>query len=68
MTVTIDQQIACLRREIAMRKNVYPKWVANGRLKQPAATAEIEAMQAAHDSLMAIKEGRLVPAPGAASS
>lgn len=51
MPVTIDQQIASVRRELAMRKNAYPKWVANGRMKQEAADKELAAMQAVHDSL-----------------
>ncbi len=50
---TPEQQIACLKREIAMRKNVYPKWVATGRLKQEIADKEIEAMTAALHTVMA---------------
>jgi hypothetical protein len=49
---TRDVMIACARRELAMRKNVYPKWVAAGRMKQDAADKEIAAMQAIHDALM----------------
>lgn len=51
-TVNHDAMIACARRELAMRKNVYPKWVASGRMKQDAADKEIAAMQAIHDELM----------------
>ena len=55
-TPTLDQMIACLRREIALRKNVYPKWVANGRMTQVKADEEIAAMQAVHDLVEAAKQ------------
>ncbi len=48
---TIDQQIACVKREIAMRKNVYPKWVTSGRMKAEAADHEINCMTAVLRSL-----------------
>jgi hypothetical protein len=53
VTVTVADQIRCVRREIAMRQNVYPKWVASGRMKQEDADKELAAMQAVHDSLRA---------------
>ncbi len=48
-------QIACVRRELALRKNVYPKWVKNGRMTQLTADKEINALQAVHDTLVAVK-------------
>lgn len=48
---TMADQIACIRREIAMRKNVYPKWVESGRLTRDAARVELDRIQAVHDSL-----------------
>lgn len=54
MTISVKDQITCVRRELAMRRNVYPKWVASGRMKQSEADKELAAMQAVHDSLMAI--------------
>ena len=30
---TFEEQIASVRREIALRKSVYPKWVKTGRMK-----------------------------------
>lgn len=56
MTITIEQQIACLRRELALRQRNYPRWVSDGRMKQAEADHQLAAMQAAHDSLMTIKE------------
>jgi hypothetical protein len=54
--ITLDGQIACLKREIAIRKTVYPKWVANGRMGQEQASREIAVMTAALHVLMALQE------------
>lgn len=43
---TLQEQIACVEREIAMRVRVYPHWVRGGRLKQDKADREIETMRA----------------------
>jgi|SRR5579871_688227 len=51
-TIALEQQIACLKREIALRKNVYPGFVARGRMKQAEADREIERMTAALHTLM----------------
>jgi hypothetical protein len=53
MTVTVADQIRCVRRELAMRQRVYPGWVAKGKMKQEEADRELAAMQAVHDSLRA---------------
>ena len=42
----LAQQIACVKREIAMRERVYPRRVADGKMKQQDADREIEAMRA----------------------
>jgi len=44
--ISLDAQIACVRREIGMRERVYPKWVSAGRMKQDAADRELAAMRA----------------------
>ncbi len=44
--VPLDRQIACAERELAMRRNVYPKWTAAKRMTEAAANDEIEAMAA----------------------
>ncbi len=36
--VTIDEQIAEVKREIAMRNKVYPKWIESGSLPKANAT------------------------------
>lgn len=43
---TLDEQIACVRREIGLRKSVYPKLVARGGLKQADADRELARMEA----------------------
>jgi hypothetical protein len=52
MEVSFDDMIACVRRELALRKRVYPKWVAQERMSQAKALKEIACMQAIHDHLM----------------
>ena len=39
--VSLDDQIACVERELAMRGRVYPRWVAQGKLTQSAADLEL---------------------------
>ena len=43
---TIDRQIACVLREIALRKKVYPSWVLQRRMTQEEALREIDTMEA----------------------
>ena len=44
--VHIEDQILCVQRELAMRRRVYPGWVAKGRMTQESADLEIQRMQA----------------------
>jgi hypothetical protein len=50
-SIPFADQIACVRREIAMRERVYPKWVNAGRMKADAAEREIAAMRAVLETL-----------------
>lgn len=43
------EKLKCLEREIAMRRRVYPKWIASGKLKQEKADREIAIMEAIAD-------------------
>lgn len=43
---TLDEQIACVRREIALRKSFYPKRVAMNRLTPAQAEHETQCMEA----------------------
>ncbi len=51
MSATLPEQIACIKREIAMRERNYPKWVAAGRMKQAEADRELDRMRAVLNSL-----------------
>ncbi len=52
---TIDEQITCVRRELALRKRVYPKWVAKATMRQHQADHEIECMAEVEQTLMKLK-------------
>lgn len=44
--VPLSDQIACIKREIAMRERVYPGWIERGRMKPVQAALEIRRMRA----------------------
>jgi hypothetical protein len=54
-TISLADQIASVRREIAMRERVYPKWVNAGRMKAEAAEREIAAMRAVLETLLSLQ-------------
>ena len=56
--MTIDEQIACVKRELAMRRNVYPKWVQSEKMTQAKAESEINAMAAVLETLQAVRSRR----------
>jgi hypothetical protein len=45
--MTLDDQLAELRREAALRDHVYSKWVRNGTMKVGVAKRRMAALQAA---------------------
>jgi hypothetical protein len=51
--VTIEEQVACVERELRMRRSAYPRWIGAGRLTQAKADAEIAAMEAVLATLQA---------------
>lgn len=44
--ITIDEQIAEIKREISLRKRVYPRWTAEGRIPKEQADLQILCMEA----------------------
>ena len=58
MDVPLEDQIACVARELAMRKVVYPRRVAAGQMTQIKADAEVIRMQAVMDTLVICKAAR----------
>lgn len=55
---TIEEAIVELKREIAMRKAVYPKWIAAGRLTSSIADQRMRGINRALALIEA--EGRLL--------
>jgi len=58
--VQIETQIAAVRREIALRRKLYPGWIENRRLSQKDADDEIAAMEAVHATLTDVQTLRHV--------
>ena len=54
--VSIEQQIQCVAREIALRERCYPRWVKQGRLKEDQAQRELERMRAVLKTLHQVAE------------
>ncbi len=52
--ITTDEQIAEVKREIAMRNKVYPKWIEAGSMKKSKAGFQILVMEAVLISLQEI--------------
>lgn len=57
--ISFDDQIACLARELALRRNIYPKWVAKGKMRQEEADREIALMETALQSVKAFQQLKL---------
>jgi hypothetical protein len=51
----LTDQVACVRREIAMRESVYARRVADGKMRQVTADRELETMRAVLNTLLSIK-------------
>lgn len=56
MSKSYSEQLACLTRELALRRNTYRKWVAAGKMTQEKATHEIECMEAAIATVQKVKD------------
>lgn len=52
----LAQQISEVRRELALRTNVYPSLIARGKMRRAEADESMARMQAAHDTLVLIAE------------
>ena len=60
MTISLDEQIACIKRELTMRGKWFPQRVARGKMKQAEATREIKAMRAVLQTLLQLQDGQKV--------
>lgn len=52
MDISIQEQIKCVGREIAMRKSVYPRLVIKGKMTVGEKDKQIAAMQAVYNTLI----------------
>lgn len=56
MSASLAQQAAEVRREVGMRRRVYPRLVAGEKLTQAKADAQIERMEAAAATLERLRD------------
>lgn len=56
LPISLEDQIACVKRELRLRTITYPKWVAAKRLRQDAADREIAVMTAVLETLQMLRE------------
>lgn len=56
--VPIEEQLACVEREIRMRERVYTRWVGTGRMSPETCDDEIVKMRAVRDTIARIAAGR----------
>jgi hypothetical protein len=54
--IGLAEQIACIEREIALRRRVYPRFVFNHKMTQAKADKEIAAMSAALETLIHLRD------------
>jgi hypothetical protein len=52
MIVNLEEQIAEVRRELALRERVYPRWVAAGQLTKQTADRRLTVMRAVLRTLL----------------
>lgn len=55
--VSLDDQIKCIRFELALMRHTYYHFVARGTVTKRAATQRLTAMEAALATLQSLKEG-----------
>jgi len=61
MTASITEQIECVRRELVLRRRVYPRWVQQGKMSQEKSQKELITMEAVLATLVAMEnEQRLL--------
>lgn len=52
MDISIQEQIKCVEREIAMRRRVYPRLVISGKMTAREKDKQIATMQAVYNTLI----------------
>ena len=54
--VTLDDQISCVRRELAMRQHVYARQVSSGKMSQQESDREMAKMEGVLETLMSVAQ------------
>jgi len=62
-TATLDEQIAEVKREVAMRERVYAGWVLNGRMKLEDSQRQIRRMRAVLTTLEKLRADQRAEQP-----
>lgn len=44
--ISVDEKLACIRRELSLRRHVYPRRIAEQKMSQRLADREISTMEA----------------------
>ena len=55
MEVSLDDQIACVRRELSMREKCYPGFVQKGQLSKAVADVELPRMRSVLSTLIQLR-------------
>jgi hypothetical protein len=59
--ITASDKLACVERELKMRKRVYPRWTAQDKMSEGKAAHEIACMEAiVSDYRIAAEKERLI--------
>jgi len=56
--ITIEQQIAEVGRELGLRRNVYPQFIARGKMSQQEADEHMARLEAVYTTLIWIRDNR----------
>ena len=54
--IPLEDQIACVKRELRLRENVYPNLCRQGKMAQHFADKEISAMKAVLQTLLSLHD------------
>lgn len=57
--MTLEEQIRCVKREIAFRKRVYPSQVEKGKMAQNDMNYQIDCMECVLNSLVVLRKFQL---------
>lgn len=60
-TIPIPEQLKEIRREIAVRERVYPRWIAANRITQHEADRKLEILRAVAETLLALSRKEELP-------